>query len=171
MKKSPLRKRKNFFETLKEIINKIVDVIKKHVTNNHLSASEKAVADMSLDDVKRLRTQFLDVIDGAIANLENGVEVYATVKHSAYSFVEEDNRLVTREAKYIIKQIEENYSAVPNTELFNLDYEDISGYKHKSDFVLEIFDGQGNIATNNEIGTVELMKRGAKTQCFTGTAN
>lgn len=123
---------------------------------------------MSLDDVKRLRTQFLDVIDGAIANLENGVEVYATVKHSAYSFVEEDNRLVTREAKYIIKQIEENYSAVPNTELFNLDYEDISGYKHKSDFVLEIFDGQGNIATNNEIGTVELMKRGAKSTMLHG---
>ena len=30
---------------------------------------------MSLDDVKRLRTQFLDVIDGAIANLENVVEI------------------------------------------------------------------------------------------------
>ena len=90
--KISVKEKKNFFETLKEIINKIVDVIKKHVTNNHLSASEKAVADMSLDDVKRLRTQFLDVIDGAIANLENGVEVYATVKHSAYSFVEEDNR-------------------------------------------------------------------------------
>ncbi|MGN0527905.1 MAG: hypothetical protein ACI4IE_02140 [Eubacterium sp.] len=123
---------------------------------------------MSLDDIKKLRTQFLDVIDGAISNLENGVEVYATVKHSAYSFVEEDNRLVTREAKYIIKQIEGNYSAVPNTELFNLDYEDISGYKHKSDFVLEIFDGQGNIATNNEIGTVELMKRGAKSTMLHG---
>ena len=70
------------FETLKEIINKIIDVIKKHVTNNHLSASEKAVADMSLDDVIRLRTQFLDVIDGAIANLENGAEIKKETKYS-----------------------------------------------------------------------------------------
>ena len=37
---------------------------------------------MSLDDVKRLRTQFLDVIDGAIANLENGVEVGTNTKNS-----------------------------------------------------------------------------------------
>lgn len=37
---------------------------------------------MSLDDVKRLRTQFLDVIDGAIANLENGVEVGTSTKNS-----------------------------------------------------------------------------------------
>ena len=37
---------------------------------------------MSLDDVKRLRTQFLDVIDGAIANIENGVEVGTSTKNS-----------------------------------------------------------------------------------------
>ncbi len=37
---------------------------------------------MSLDDIKKLRTQFLDVIDGAISNLENGVEVGASTKNS-----------------------------------------------------------------------------------------
>lgn len=37
---------------------------------------------MLLDDVKRLRTQFLDVIDGAIANLENGVEIGTSTKNS-----------------------------------------------------------------------------------------
>ena len=37
---------------------------------------------MSLDDVKRLRTQFLDVIDGAIANIENGVEIGTSTKNS-----------------------------------------------------------------------------------------
>lgn len=29
---------------------------------------------MSLDDIKALRKQFISVIDGAISNLENGVE-------------------------------------------------------------------------------------------------
>lgn len=80
--KISVEEKKNFFETLKEIINKIVDVIKNHVTNNHLSSSEKAISNMSLDDIKKLRTQFLDVIDGAIANLENGVEVGTSTKNS-----------------------------------------------------------------------------------------
>ncbi len=37
---------------------------------------------MSLYDIKRLRTQFLDVIDGAIANIENGVEIGTSTKNS-----------------------------------------------------------------------------------------
>ncbi len=46
---------------------------------------------MSLDDVKRLRTQFLDVIDGAIANLENGVEVGTNQKYSI-NIIEGENQ-------------------------------------------------------------------------------
>lgn len=81
-KEISVKEKKTFLETLKEIVNKIVDIVKNYVTNNHLKASEKAVGDMSLDDIKKLRTQFLDVIDGAIANLENGVEVGNGKKNS-----------------------------------------------------------------------------------------
>ena len=56
----------NFFDTLKSIINHIVDVISKHFTNTGLRSSEKAVADMSLDNIKALRKQFITVIDGAM---------------------------------------------------------------------------------------------------------
>ena len=81
-KEISVKEKKTFLETLKEIVNKIVDIVKNYVTNNHLKASEKAVGDMSLDDIKKLRTQFLDVIDGAISNLENGVEVGTSTKNS-----------------------------------------------------------------------------------------
>lgn len=78
----------NFFDTLKSVINHIVDVISKHVTNKGLCSSEKAVADMSLDDIKALRKQFISVIDGAISNLENGVEVRDETKNSLENFDE-----------------------------------------------------------------------------------
>lgn len=74
-KEISVEEKKNFLETLKEIVNKIVNVIKQYVTNNGLRASEKAVGNMSLNDIQQLRSQFLEVIDGAIENLENGVEV------------------------------------------------------------------------------------------------
>lgn len=80
-KKISAEEKHNFFDTLKSIINHIVDVISKHVTNKGLRSSEKAVADMSLDNIKALRKQFITVIDGAISNLENGVEV-GTAKSS-----------------------------------------------------------------------------------------
>ncbi len=79
-KNMSVEEKQNFFDTLKNIINHIVDVISKHVTNRGLRASEKAVADMSLDDIKKLRQQFLEVIYGAISNLENGVEIESEIK-------------------------------------------------------------------------------------------
>lgn len=96
----PVKEKKTFLETLKEIINKIVDVIKKYVTDNHLSASEKAVADMSLDDVKKLRAQFLDVIDGAIENLENGVEVGNDTKRSIELTTDNQPVVVVNDSAY-----------------------------------------------------------------------
>lgn len=74
-KEIAVEEKKNFLETLKKIVNKIVNVIKQYVTNNGLRASEKAVGNMSLNDIQQLRSRFLEVIDGAIKNLENGVEI------------------------------------------------------------------------------------------------
>lgn len=84
-KEISVEEKKNFLETLKEIVNKIVNVIKQYVTNNGLRASEKAVGNMSLNDIQQLRSQFLEVIDGAIENLENGVEVNKEEKYSRKS--------------------------------------------------------------------------------------
>ncbi|MBR1763487.1 MAG: hypothetical protein IJ731_09020 [Eubacterium sp.] len=84
--------KKSFFETLKDLINHIVDIVKEYVTNKNLSNSEKAVANMSLDDVQKLRKQFLSVLDEAISNLENGVEVTLERKYSLNQYTEHEKK-------------------------------------------------------------------------------
>lgn len=95
-KKISVKEKKTFLETLKEIINNIANTIKNYVTNNGLRASEKVVGDMSLDDVRVLRSQFLNVIDSAIANLENGVEIGGGTKFSynTYSIIPLDKEQI-----------------------------------------------------------------------------
>lgn len=104
-------------------------------------------------------------------NTKNMVEEGNTVKYSAINFVEDNNRLVTREAKYIIQQVKDKIDIVPKHEIFNVNYDDISTYKHKSDYVLNIFNAQGNIAENKEIGAVELIKKVQKALCFMDMEN
>lgn len=154
----------NFFDTLKSIINHIVDVISKHVTNKGLRSSEKAVADMSLNDIKALRKQFISVIDGAISNLENGVKVTGV---SSYSL----NLSKSKESKYIVRTINDNYEEIDKNDKFNITSDEqkiISSFNHQSDYILDIFDKQGNVAKNKQLGNVELVKSGAKSTIHHG---
>ena len=72
---------------------------------------------MSLDDVKRLRTQFLDVIDGAIANLENGVEIGNETKKSIV--VLEDGRVYVKAARKVITATDLSGQRSQITSFFN----------------------------------------------------
>ena len=53
-------------------------------------------------------------------------------------------------------------------EIFNEKSVDIRKYDKKSDYVLEIFNNQGNITVNKTIGKVELVKSGAKSTMLHG---
>lgn len=72
------------------------------------------------------------------------------------------------ESKKIIKIINENVSKIANKTIFDVKNVDISNYKHKSDYVLKVFNEHGNQALNPEIGVVELMKSGAKSTMLHG---
>ncbi len=86
------------------------------------------------------------------------------VKYS-YSFADNRNLKETREINNIINK---NIDIIGNKEIFNEKSVDISNYKKKSDYVLEIFSKQGNIAKNKIIGDVELVKSGAKSTMLHG---
>ena len=142
--------KQNFFDTLKSIINHIVDVISKHVTNKGLRSSEKAVGDMSLDDIKKLRTQFLDVIDGAISNLENGVEVRGETKNSLENFDEAYD--YSRNIDVVAKM--ESVCNLQGTEF----------QKSKIDLITQVtnwFDKIGNVV-HSKYGDITLVKTGVK---------
>ena len=73
-----------------------------------------------------------------------------------------------KESREIIRIINDNIAKVKDTILFDKKSIDIKNYKHKSDYVLEIFDKQGNIAINEKIGEVELVRSGAKSTMLHG---
>lgn len=83
-----------------------------------------------------------------------------------YSFV--DNISKSKESKFIINTINNNIHKVDNNTIFEVHSEDVSIYKAKSDYVLDVFNGQGNIAYNTTLGIVELSRKGAKSTTFHG---
>ena len=122
---------------------------------------------MSLDDIKKLRAQFLDVIDGAIANLENGVGIDTVGEATYISFSKDvDNKSVNE----LLTVLFNNYERIRKGEhIYNIDAE-VLEKKHKrvSENILEYFNSIGNIAHNDEIGNVDLVKSGAKTTVTKG---
>lgn len=131
----------NFFDTLKSIINHIVDVISKHVTNKGLRSSEKAVADMSLDDIKALRKQFISVIDGAISNLENGVEI-----DSAKTF-SKDNELSVKQQliKYSSVLSHDDIVSTIRTEEYNINFDSKSAIRKEAKKIFAEIYNKGGI--------------------------
>lgn len=67
------------------------------------------------------------------------------------------------EGREIIKIIEDNLDKIKKDNVFSTKYDaTVEAYNKKSDYVLEIFEKQGNKAHNDKIGVVELVKSGAK---------
>lgn len=54
------------------------------------------------------------------------------------------------ESKQVIKIVKENINKISNKSVFDEKSVDIKNYKNKSDYVLEIFNKQGNIAVNKK---------------------
>ncbi len=67
------------------------------------------------------------------------------------------------ESKIVINEIERNIDKISEAEVFNVsDDTTVAEYSKKSEYVLKVFNEQGNEAYNSEIGIVELVKSGAK---------
>ena len=72
------------------------------------------------------------------------------------------------ESKQVIDIVRKNIDKIKDISIFNEKSVDIRNYEKKSDYVLNVFDEQGNIAINKKIGKVELVKSGAKSTMLHG---
>lgn len=154
-KKISVKEKKTFLETLKEIINKIADTIKNYVTNNGLRASEKVVGDMSLDDVRALRSQFLKVIDSAISNLENGIKIGGSTKFSYNTYP-----IIPLDKEQIDNANARNDIVITNdNELILKISQSLTNRKLKENYIIGAIDNSLKQKITNDIG-INIFKDG-----------
>ena len=79
-----------------------------------------------------------------------------------------DENVRSTQSKAIISLIASNTSKISDDIVFDEKSVDIRRYAKKSDYVLEVFNRQNNIAYNSTIGNVELVKSGAKSTMLHG---
>lgn len=79
-----------------------------------------------------------------------------------------DENVRSTQSKAIISLIASNTSKISDDIVFDERSVDIRRYAKKSDYVLEVFNRQNNIAYNSTIGNVELVKSGAKSTMLHG---
>ncbi len=80
----------------------------------------------------------------------------------------EFNDGVNSESKAIIREIKDNISKIPTTNIFNVYSEEVPNNIKKSQYVLDIFNSQGGRAKNSLLGEVELARAGAKSTVLHG---
>ncbi len=76
--------------------------------------------------------------------------------------------VINNESKAIVSAIKENVDKISDNEIFSVKSENVSDKINKSKYVLQIFEEQGQIANNKELGSVELGLSGAKSTVFHG---
>lgn len=97
---------------------------------------------MSLEDIKQLRSQFLDVIDGAISNLENGVEV--DLSSTGIKFQKDISNY-----PYNMQSVIKNYIKSTSKKIVGF----VSNYKKTSNFArLNLVP-----ATNNQVKDLKIL--------------
>ena len=92
-----------------------------------------------------------------------------TVNSSIREDVRSDTKHLKGEGRAVIKVINDNSDKISNQSIFDVSTDtNINKFKNKSDYVLNIFNAQGNTAYNPHIGAVELSKSGAKSTILHG---
>lgn len=81
-KNTTVKQKKTILEKLKELIQKAVERLKEYFNKEKFTDTQKAVSEMELKQAQQLRQQCLDILDHAISNLENGVEISNGTKNS-----------------------------------------------------------------------------------------
>lgn len=81
-KNTTVKQKKTILEQLKELIQKAVERLKEYFNKEKFTDTQKAVSEMELKQAQQFRQQCLDILDHAISNLENGVEISNGTKNS-----------------------------------------------------------------------------------------
>lgn len=81
-KNTTVKQKKTILEQLKELIQKAVERLKEYFNKEKFTDTQKAVSEMELKQAQQFRQQCLAVLDQAISNLENGVEISNGTKNS-----------------------------------------------------------------------------------------
>lgn len=141
-------KDKNLFHRIIEAVKRFISNIRGNKTTRKLEA-----------DLQKLERKLQDVYESAETKnpTEDGGAKYSL------SF---NGQINSTESKQIISILRNNFDKISNDILFDEKSVDIKHYKHKSDYVLEIFNEQGNVAVNKTLGEVELVRSGQKALCY-----
>lgn len=123
--------------TDRNLLQKIIDAIRDLI--NSIKGITKLEKDLQY--LEERLTRVYNSADNKKAATESG-EV-------SYSF---DGNITSNESKEVVKIIKNNLSQIKDLLLFNEKSVDIRNYKKKSDYVLEVFNKQGNVAKNEKIG-------------------
>lgn len=86
-KNTTVKQKKTILEQLKELIQKAVERLKEYFNKEKFTDTQKAVSEMELKQAQQFRRQCLAVLDQAISNLENGVEISNGVRYSIKEIV------------------------------------------------------------------------------------
>lgn len=81
-KNTTVKQKKTILEQLKELIQKAVERLKEYFNKEKFTDTQKAVSEMELKQAQQFRQQCLAILDHAISNLENGVEISNGTKNS-----------------------------------------------------------------------------------------
>ena len=180
------RENASLFVKIKEAVQSFIDKLKKALKEAYGDTGELHSAaealKLSLSDMTEIQQLFDDVLYKSISNmknalaeaenaktrenltvLENAAEKEAKNTYTSISFSDESTK---NDSKYIINCISDNLKKIPDSTIFNVKSEAVTG--RVSDYINEIFVSQNNIAHNSKIGAVELGKSGAKSTTFHG---
>lgn len=136
---------------IRQFLHDFISYLKKKISGNREISFEIS----KLEDM--FNRMFTDATEKTSGN--------QTEKYSI-AFGEGNNR---SETKQIMSLINEKSDLIPDEKFFVVsDDKEIENFPKKTDYVMEIFNSQGNIARNETIGDVELSKSGAKSTIMHG---
>lgn len=154
-KNTTVKQKKTILEQLKELIQKAVERLKEYFNKEKFTDTQKAVSEMELEQAQQFRQQCLAVLDQAISNLENGVEIQGGKVYS--------KKLGKFADVNINFEDELNYYGIPNTARVLNDYVGVQKSvlsKLKAD---NFFNKNNNIVVNADTDiVVEITPNGIR---------
>ena len=152
---------RTFAEKFVDALKSIIEAIKNYLKSgdvNHLIAGKLSEDAKALEEIKNL---WEDGLKAAVDNHAKmtGVKENTDTESSGVKMSIGEKL----ETKVVVGAIKDNIDKISKEEVFDVEYDSaVETYKHKSDYVLSVFDEQKNIAYRNDFGLIELVKSGAK---------
>lgn len=142
------KQRKSFVQYIKDFFAYIKDKLSRNKT-----------ASSDILKLEKMFNETLSAVEQKNTADENGVKY-------SIGFSEENN---ASETKQILLLINNSIEKISDEQVFDVaDDNSIENFSKKTDYVMEVFNEQGNIAHNSVIGDVELSKSGAKSTIMHG---